>query len=118
MDNHPSTPSQAPFHVDAHEIEEARRHMRTYMIVGTALMIGTVLTVWAARINFGRPDINIIIALVIACSKGFLVAGFFMHLISEKKMIYSVLAFTVFFFSALMYLTLWSMDPNSLIHMR
>jgi len=41
-----------------------------------------------------------------------------MHLISEKKMIYSVLAFTVFFFAALMYLTVWSMARESLIHMQ
>jgi hypothetical protein len=32
-----------------------------------------------------------------------------MHLISEKKMIYTVLAFTVFFFIGLMGLTLWAM---------
>jgi len=111
-------PTNPALHVDAHEIEEARKHMRTYLIVGTALMIGTVMTVWASRINFGSSDINIIIALVIAITKGFLVAGFFMHLISEKKMIYSVMVFTVFFFAALMYLTLWSMHPDNLIHMQ
>jgi hypothetical protein len=47
-----------------------------------------------------------------------LVAGFFMHLISEKKMIYSVLAFTVFFFAALMYLTIWSMERGNIIHLQ
>ncbi len=109
---------QPALHIDAHEIEEARKHIRTYLIIGAALMMGTLLTVWASRINFGRPDINIIIALLIAGTKGFLVAGFFMHLISEKKMIYSVLVFTVFFFAALMYLTLWSMQAKNLIHMQ
>ena len=49
--------------------------------------------------------------------KGFLVAGYFMHLISEKKMIYGILIATVFFFTGLMFLTVWSMDHNSLIHM-
>jgi hypothetical protein len=34
------------------------------------------------------------------------VAGFFMHLISERKMIYGLLAFTAFFFLGLMFLTL------------
>jgi cytochrome c oxidase subunit IV len=114
MHDEPSSPAM---HIDAHEIEEARHHMRSYSIVGVALMIGTVLTVWASRINFGSPEYNIVIALVIAITKGFLVAGFFMHLISEKKMIYSVLAFTVFFFTALMFLTLWSTEAKSLIHM-
>ena len=110
--------SHPALHIDAHEIEEARRHMRTYLIVGAALMIGTVLTVWASRIHFPSPEMNIIAALIIACTKGFLVVGFFMHLISEKKMIYSVMAFTVFFFSALMYLTLWLMQAKNLIHMQ
>ena len=45
-------------------------------------------------------------ALVIACGKAFLVAGFFMHLISEKKMIYGLLSFTACFVLGLMFLTL------------
>jgi len=32
-----------------------------------------------------------------------------MHLLSEKKMVYTVLAFTVFFFAGLMGLTMWAM---------
>jgi caa(3)-type oxidase subunit IV len=50
------------------------------------------------------------IALFIASVKAFLVAGYFMHLISERKMIYGVMASTVFFFIALMWLTIWSMS--------
>jgi hypothetical protein len=46
------------------------------------------------------------------------VAGYFMHLISEKKMIYGILLATVFFFAGLMYLTVWSMNPESLVHIR
>ena len=92
-----------------HSVEEAKKHMRTYAIVGVALMIGTALTVWASYIDFHSRQINIIAALVIACTKGFLVAGFFMHLISEKKMIYTVLGFTVFFFAGLLGLTIWAM---------
>ena len=103
-------------HVDEHTVEEMRHHMRRYKIVGVALAIGTVLTVWASLINFGSREINIVVALSIAACKGFLVAGFFMHLISEKKMIYAVLSFTAFFFTGLMYLTLWSMSHGSIVH--
>ena len=103
---------------DAHSVAEARKHMRTYAIIGVALMIGTGLTVWAAFIDFGSREINIIAALAIACTKGFLVAGFFMHLISEKKMVYAVLICTVFFAAALMYLTLLSMNHESIVHMQ
>jgi cytochrome c oxidase subunit IV len=103
---------------DEHSVEDVKKHIRTYLIIGVALMIGTVLTVWASLINFGSREINIVIALIIASAKGFLVAGFFMHLISEKKMIYSVLVFTVFFFAALMYLTLVSMAHGNIIQIR
>jgi caa(3)-type oxidase subunit IV len=74
-----------------------------------ALIAGTIFTVWASFIHFGHPAMNIGVALLIACTKAFLVAGYFMHLISEKKMIYGIMAFTAFFFVGLMGLTLWSM---------
>src|SRR5277367_2462299 len=111
-------PSAAAGAADEHSIEDVRKHVRTYLIIGVALICGTILTVWASLIDFGSREWNIAIALLIASVKGFLVAGFFMHLISEKKMIYSVLAFTVFFFAALMYLTLWSMAHASVIQIR
>jgi cytochrome c oxidase subunit IV len=115
-----NTSQQSPqtAHADAHSIEEVKKHVRTYLIIGVALMIGTVLTVWASLINFGSIEINIVVALIIASAKGFLVVGFFMHLLSEKKMIYSVLATTVFFFTALLYLTLWSMAHGNIVQIR
>ena len=42
------------------------------------------------------------VALFIATVKGALVAGYFMHLVSEKKLIYAVLALTVVFFVVLL----------------
>jgi len=111
-------PSAAAGAADEHSLEDVRKHVRTYIIIGIALMAGTLLTVWASLIDFGSREYNIAIALLIASVKGFLVVGFFMHLISEKKMIYSVLVFTVFFFIALMFLTLWSMAHGSIIHIR
>jgi cytochrome c oxidase subunit IV len=83
-------------------------HVRRYLYVFYALLFGTLITVGASYIPFGNHAINIAVALVIACSKAFLVAGFFMHLISERKMIYGLLAFTVFFFAGLMVLTVCS----------
>jgi caa(3)-type oxidase subunit IV len=108
----------APRDQGGHSVEEARKHMRGYAIVGVALMIGTALTVWASYIDFHSRQINIIAALVIACTKGFLVAGFFMHLISEKKLIYAVMGCTVFFFAGLMILTLLSMSHEGIVHLR
>lgn len=91
--------------------EELKKSIRTYKFIFGALLVGTVLTVWAATLEFNHthPAVGITIALIIASVKSFLVAGYFMHLISEKKAIYATLAATAFFFVALMGLTLWSM---------
>lgn len=83
-------------------------HVRPYVIVFLALLVGTGLTVWASYIHFGSNAMNIAIALLIASVKASLVAGYFMHLISERKLIYSVLISTGFFFAGLMALTLWA----------
>jgi caa(3)-type oxidase subunit IV len=55
---------------------------------------------WAAKVT---------IILAIASVNAFVVAGFLMHLLSEKKMVYTVLVFTVFFFIGLMGLTMWAL---------
>ena len=82
------------------------QHVRRYLYVFYALLFGTLITVGASYIPFGNHAFNIAVALCIACAKAFLVAGFFMHLISERKMIYGLLGFTVFFFLGLMFLTI------------
>ncbi|MBI4659642.1 MAG: cytochrome C oxidase subunit IV family protein [Verrucomicrobia bacterium] len=95
----------------SHEIS---KHVRIYFIVGIALLIGTVLTVAMNSVHFDSMAVTIAIALFIACVKGFLVAGYFMHLMSEKKMIYSILGATAFFFAGMMYLTIFARDDTPL----
>ena len=96
---------RAPSH--AHEDhDEIAQHVRRYLYVFYALLFGTLITVGASYIPFGNHEINIAVALVIACCKATLVAGFFMHLISERKLIYGLLAFTACFFVGLMFLTI------------
>ena len=95
---------------DAHPPDHFSHHVRRYLFVFYALIFGTVITVLASYIPFGHRAINIGVALAIAIGKAFLVAGYFMHLISERKMIYGILAFTAFFFVGLMFLTVWSFD--------
>ena len=92
---------------EAHLPEHFSHHIRRYLYVFYALIFGTIITVGASYINFGSYGINIAVALTIAIGKAFLVAGYFMHLISERKMIYGILAFTAFFFIGLMALTMW-----------
>ena len=90
----------------AHAQEDFAHHVRRYLYVFYALLFGTLVTVGASYIPFGNHAINIGVALAIACAKAFLVAGFFMYLISERKMIYGLLIFTACFFLGLMFLTL------------
>src|SRR5438094_10120865 len=93
---------------DQHPPDHFSHHVRRYLFVFYALLFGTLITVAASYIPFGHRAVNIGVALFIACGKGFLVAGYFMHLISERKMIYGILAFTACCFAGLMVLVMWS----------
>ncbi|MEI2685574.1 MAG: hypothetical protein V9G14_04310 [Cypionkella sp.] len=54
--------------------------------------------------------------MAIASVKASLVAGWFMHLASEQRMIYAILGFTAFFFLGMMLLTMWAMQRRSETH--
>src|SRR5205807_5776813 len=100
---------------DQHPPEHFSHHVRRYLFVFYALLFGTLITVGASYIPFGHRAVNIGVALVIACGKAFLVAGYFMHLISERKMIYGIMVFTAFFFVGLMFLTVCSFPDFPLL---
>ena len=76
------------------------RHVRVYIIVFVALMALTVITVAISYLDL-PPAMAITVALFVATIKGSLVACYFMHLISEKRLIYAVLVITVIKFVAL-----------------
>jgi cytochrome c oxidase subunit IV len=94
--------------MEAHSQDHFKTHVRRYLLVFYVLLFGTLITVGASYIPFGHRAVNIGVALFIACGKGFLVAGYFMHLLSERKMIYGLIAFTAFFLVGLMFLTIGS----------
>lgn len=98
-------------HENAHDIQQATRR---YIYVFLALLLGTVITVIASYIPFGHHALNIAVALFIAACKASLVAAYFMHLISEKRMIYGLVAATGFFFLGLMLLIAFS-DADQLM---
>src|SRR5947208_5051226 len=104
---------------DQHPPDHFSHHVRRYLFVFYALLFGTIITVGASYIPFGHRAVNIGVALAIASAKAFLVAGYFMHLISERKMIYAVLGFTAFFFVGLMFLIIFSyadFPPHTVMH--
>jgi cytochrome c oxidase subunit IV len=101
-----------------HHTHDVHREVHRYLTVFCCLIVGTVLTVGAYYLHLPSVALTIAVALFIASVKAFLVAGYFMHLLSERKMIYGILAATVFFVTGLMYLTVWSMHWTSLIHIK
>ena len=76
-------------------------HVRIYITVFVALMVLTIVTVAVSYLHLPIA-LAVTVALIVATVKGSLVACYFMHLISEKKLIYAVLALTVIFFVALL----------------
>jgi cytochrome c oxidase subunit 4 len=83
------------------------KHVRVYITVFVALMVLTVITVAISYLHLSVP-LAVTVALLIAIVKGSLVAGYFMHLVSEKKLIYAVLVLTVAFFVALLALPVFT----------
>ena len=81
------------------------RHVSVYITVFASLMVLTIVTVAVSRFHLPVP-IAVTVALLVATIKGALVACYFMHLISEKKLIIAILALTVVFFLALVSLPL------------
>jgi cytochrome c oxidase subunit IV len=77
--------------------EEVRSHLKIYWTVFGALLVLTGVTVAASYLHL-PVHFAVLLALAIALVKGSLVAGYFMHLLTEKKVIYWTLALTVIFF--------------------
>ena len=93
-----------------HNVEAIRKETRTYIGVFIALAVLTVLTVAVSYFHM-PPVLAIGVALLIAAFKGSLVAGFFMHLLHERKLIYWLLILTVIFFLfLLLYPTFWDLN--------
>jgi cytochrome c oxidase subunit IV len=99
----------------SHDAEHIKAHLKVYFLIFAMLIVGTILTVAISYVDFGAAWKNITIGMIIATIKATLVAGWFMHLISEKKLIYSIMLVTVMFFIALGFITIWSMAGSSLI---
>jgi cytochrome c oxidase subunit 4 len=86
--------------MDAASHEDVSKHMGKYYAVFVALICLTAVTVGVSYLHLNRP-IAITVALIIATVKAGLVAAVFMHLISERKVIYAVLILTALFFALL-----------------
>ncbi len=92
-----------------HAAADIDRHVRVYITVFVVLMALTIITVAISYLHLPLP-IAVTVALLVAIIKGSLVACYFMHLISEKKLIYAVLVLTAVFFVALLFLPVLTVE--------
>ena len=86
---------------DTQDHPDIDRHVRAAMLVFGCLLVLTGFTVTAYFFHLPTRT-AIAVALLIATVKGSLVAGWFMHLISERRIIYWMLALTAAFFFPLL----------------
>ena len=98
-----------------HTAADIDRHVRVYITVFVALMALTLITVTISYLHLPLP-MAVTAALLVATVKGTLVACYFMHLISEKKLIYAVLGLTAVFFVVLLALPSITVHDGFWIH--
>ena len=89
-----------------HTHEEVQKQIKIYIRVFLALAVLTVVTVSVAYLHMPLL-LAVAAALLIASVKSSLVAGFFMHLKAEKKIIYGVLLLAFVFFIVLLFWPSW-----------
>jgi caa(3)-type oxidase subunit IV len=94
-------------------------YFRLCAIIFAVLVATTGCMIYASFLPHYSWSVKVGIILAIACVNAFLVAGHLMHLLSEKKLVYTVLTFTVFFAIGLFVLTIGATNdfpPGTAIH--
>lgn len=89
---------------EEHKSEDHIVPVGTYVVIFLSLLVLTGTTYLAATIDLG--DLNIVVALLIACVKASLVAFFFMHLKYSHKVMRLVLFGSVFWLLILIALSM------------
>ena len=87
-----------------HSPEAIKKHRKIYIAVFIGLLIGTAVTVGLYYKHFDTFSTIVTIALIVATVKASLVAGFFMHLSDERKIIYTTLVVTAIFLAVMMFM--------------
>lgn len=98
------------------DLQDVKRHVRQHIIIAIMVAVGTLTTIWTSQTHFGSFSVNVAATLAVAAVQAFMVAAFFMHLLSEKKMIHSFLVFTAVFFVVMMAITIFAHLPSNVVH--
>ncbi|MBI1785727.1 cytochrome C oxidase subunit IV family protein [Candidatus Sumerlaeota bacterium] len=96
-----------------HSHDDDKHHVQLYKKIGATLGVCTVLTVAVGLFHIPYVPLAVLIALVIACFKGSLVAAYFMHLKGEKAVIWWSLLLTVIFWVVLMAVPVLTTSNNA-----
>jgi len=91
--------------------DSIKKSVRSYMMIGLALFAFTAITVAVNQVHLAVP-LAITVALIIATTKGSMVASVFMHLSHERKWIYGALILTVIGFFVLLALPVLTINDN------
>ena len=102
-----SAASMTAEHAADDHVVDIDKQVKIYIIVFVALMALTLITVAVSYLHL-PPPMAIAVALFVATIKGSLVACYFMHLISERRLIYAVLIITTIKFIALLALPVFT----------
>ena len=93
-------------HDHDHDSPEAiKKASRLIWIIGGVLVVGTFITVGVMNVDMGSRAGNLALGMFIAIIKALCVMLVFMHLKSERGLIYKFLMFTVIFVIGLFVLT-------------
>ena len=95
--------------MSGHSAEAVQKQVKIYLRVFLALAILTVLTVGVSYLKLPLA-LAIAVALFIASIKASLVAAFFMHLSTEKRIVWSILLLAAFFFFFLLMYPSWHLS--------
>lgn len=93
--------------MSGHSPEAVQKQVKLYWKIFLALMAGTAITVGVAKLHMAIV-LAIVVAIIVATVKGGLVAGYFMHLFSERGLIYFILALTAAFVVVMISLLMFS----------
>lgn len=74
--------------------------VRVYITIFLVLVVGTILTVWAAFLNFPGP-LNTIVALTIATIKATFVVLYFMHVRYSARLVWVIIGSAFFWMGIL-----------------
>src|ERR1017187_750083 len=99
-DSKATGPHPAPqTHADGEHTVNLNSYIRLCGVVFFVVLFTTAGMIATSFAHLGEGwTLKVALILAIAVVNAFLVAGYLMHLLSEKKLVYTVLAFTVVFF--------------------